>query len=149
MSRGTDMERDEFVFRLNNIMDEKIFNVQLNMFLCLIDELNGSCYELFESTARFLGHSFRESFNTIDTNKNGLRMKLMLRTTDREFIGEVIFLLMAIGKIRTLQWLYTKSPDIFKETNLERILKEISDGDAQFKYWEHNLIFWEIGKKLR
>jgi hypothetical protein len=143
-------ERDEFVFRLNKLMDEKFFSVQLNMLLCLIEDLNRSYGLLpFEATAYFLGHSFRESFNTIDTNKNGLRMKLMLRTTDRVFIGEVIFLLMAIGKIKTLQWLYTKSPDIFKETNLERILKEISDGDARFRYWAHNLVFWEIGKMLK
>jgi hypothetical protein len=144
------MERDEFIFRLNKLMDEKNLHVQLSMFMSILDCLNNS-YGLvpFEATASFLGHSFRESFNTINTNKSGLFMKLMLKSTDMEFIGEVIFLLMAVGKVQTLKWLYNKIPYIFRDTNLERLLGEISYGEGRFMYWEHNLIFWEVGKDLK
>lgn len=144
------MERDEFIFRLNKLMDEKNLHVQLSMLISILDCL-GKSYVLlpFEETASFLGHSFRESFNTISTNKSGLFMKLMLKSADREFIGEVIFLLIAVGKVQTLKWLYNKIPDIFRDTNLERLLGEISYGEGRFRYWEHNLIFWEVGKDLK
>lgn len=145
------MERDEFIFRLNKLMDEKNLHVQLSMLMSILDCLDKSYGGLlpFEETASFLGHSFRESFNAISTNKSRLFMKLMLKSADREFIGEVIFLLMAIGKVQTLKWLYNKIPDIFRDTNLERLLGEILYEEGKFRYWEHNLIFWEVGKYLK
>lgn len=146
----TGNERDEFSFKIKKLTTEKNLSVQFSMFISLLDEMNGNGFlPPIEETVEFLGHSFVESFNTVNTSKNALFMKLMLRAAEKDFIAEVIFVLMAIGKIQTLKWLYKKVPDIFKMTNMERLLIEISDGDGKFRYWEKNIVFWSIGKELK
>lgn len=143
-------ERDEFQYRLRKLVEERFPKVQVSMILALMDDLHGrDWFPSFEETAMFLGHSFSDSFEIIDTNKNGLFLRLSLMdSSDADLMAEVIFLLISIGKVKTLDWLTKKLPEIFKETNMEKVFFELCHGFGKWVYWERRLVFWKIGKML-
>jgi hypothetical protein len=144
-------EWDKFAFRLKALTKEKNVNVQANMLFSLMDGILNTPADMipFEESAYFLGHSFMDSFAAMDLGPNGLLMKLNLRRTDTYFASEIVFLLLATGKTKTLQMLYKRAPWIFVETNTKNLFNEVTVGNLRFSYYDRTSVFWNVGKDLK